>query len=264
MLKCFTPDKLELSATLIADKVELPRPTVYRMLTTLVHGGLLERNRSTGKYRIGTELYYLGSLYLSSTDLLKACEPVAKVINELTREAVNVGVLENDLVILIMKEESRYAFRISEHIGTVIPAHLSAMGKALLSELPEIQLDTLYPEEELTIRTKRSINTKTKLKLELEQIRESGVSLDSGEDVDGIIGVGAVIRDKNGKALGAMSISVPEFRTNEAKYTQLATLIGMGTSLVNYRLGYQDSINSINSIRDITSWWKKSQTDLRN
>ena len=233
------------------------------MLSTLVHGGLLERSRNTGKYRIGPELYFLGSLYLSSTDLLKACEPVAKVINELTSEAVNVGILENNQLILVMKEESRYTFRISEHIGTVIPAHVSAMGKALLSELPETELDTLFPEERLTIKTKGSIPTKTKLKLELEQIKESGVSLDRGEDIDGIIGVGAVLRDKNGEALGAMSISVPEFRTNQAKYNQLATLIRMGTSLVSYRLGYQDSVNPINSTREIISWWKKNQSDLK-
>ena len=98
ILRSFTPNEFKLSAPDISRKVGVPKTTTYRMLSALTSGGLLEQDRR-GKHRIGPELYILGSLYLSTTGILKAAEPVVKTLNELTGEAVNVGMLDKQRVI---------------------------------------------------------------------------------------------------------------------------------------------------------------------
>ena len=123
VLKSFTPDKLELSAADISLKVGIPKTTTHRMLTTLTKGGFLDRNGETGKYKIGPELYILGILYLSTTDILKGVKPVVETLNNLTNEAVNVGIFDNGHVTVIMKEECKYSFKISYHVGSVLPAY---------------------------------------------------------------------------------------------------------------------------------------------
>jgi len=259
VLKSFTPDELELNAADISRKVAIPKTTTHRMLAALTKGGLLDRNAETGKYTIGPELYILGSLYLSTTDILKAAEPVIKTLNDLTGETVNLSIFDSGHVIVIMKEESKHAFRFSSHVGTVLPAHVSGMGKAFLSELTETELDKLYPEERLQPRTKKTTATKTKLKLELQQVRKTGVSFNREGDHEGIEGIGSVIRDARGKAAAAMSISVPVFRINQASRERLATLARLGTSLISYRLGYRDLANPVGDVEQIRSWWEQNQ-----
>ena len=262
VLKCFTPQELELSGTEVAHKVGIHKTTAHRMLATLSEYGLLERNLKTGKYRVGPTLYVLGSLYLSTTDVLIAAEPVIKALNDMTGENVSLGILDKCNVILIMREESHYLFRWAVHIGTSLPAHASAMGKALLSTLNESELDRLFPEDNLRLLTNKTITTKTKLKLELAQIRSTGVSFDKEGIHKGIEAIGSEIRDASGRAIAAMSIPLPVFRLNRTYRKCLSELIKLGTGLVSYRLGYQDMERPIHDIAGLHIWWEQNKAGL--
>ena len=91
----------------------------------------------------------------------------------------------------------------------MLPAYASAMGKAFLSELSEAELESLYPEERLTPRTPKTIATKRELKLDLQQIRKTGVSFNPEGAHVGVEAAGSLIRNASGKAVAALSISVP-------------------------------------------------------
>jgi len=261
VLKSFTPDELELGTAEISRKLGIPKTTAHRMLTSLSEGGLLEQNGKTGKFRIGLSLYTLGSLYLKTTDICIAAKPVIETVNDLTKETVNISILDRNNITLIMKEESKHAFRLATHIGSIIHAYASAMGKALLSELTEAEIDSLYPEEKLPPLTNKTISTKTELKRELEQIRKTGIAFDREGSYEGVTAIGSVTRNANGKAAAAMSIAVPVFRMNEANRKRLTTLVRLGVSLISYRLGYQDTQYPVRDIKEIYSWWKQNKLD---
>jgi DNA-binding IclR family transcriptional regulator len=230
VLKCFTLDELELGPSEVAHKVGIPLTTAHRILATLSKGGLLEQDAKSGKYRIGPTLYALGSLYLSTTDIFQAAEPVIKALNDLTGEAVCTAILYQ--------------------------------GKALLSELSEEELDRILPEEKLPPRTKNTVPTKTALKRELEEIRRTGVSYDLEGNYEGVGGIASVIRDASGKAVAVVTIGLPAFRADEATRERIATLVKMGASLISYRLGYQDTVNPVRDLEEIRSWWEQNQVAL--
>ena len=259
ILQCFSYDEPELYISHIVNKVELPRTTVHRILSTLVRSGLLSRKNNTGKYRIGPTLYTLGSLYLVTTDILAAAEPVMQLLNELTGEAIKVSVFDRGNVIVIKKEESKYEFRYQHAVGSILPAYASGMGKAFLSELSEMEIESLYPNEILKPLTRRTIATKTELKAELKQARSNGFSVDREGNTEGLCGVGCVIRDATGKVVAAMSIGVPAHTFTEERMLKLGTLNSMGASLISYQLGYQDADNKVRSLEDIAYWWESVQ-----
>ncbi len=259
ILQCFTPREQELNASGVARKVKIPRTTAFRILTTLSEAGMLLRNEKTGNYSVGPTLYALGSIYLETTDIFKAADPVIKTLNELTEEVVCVAILDRGNAVLTMIEEARYYFRFARRVGSIITSYASSIGRALLSELTEVELDNLIPEEKLRPITKKTIATKTELKRKLEQIRETGVSFDSEGSYEGIEGIASVIRDASGKAVAAMCFSVPIFRLNQAKRKKLAKLIKLGAGLISYRLGYQDKVNPVQSIEEIRAWWEKDK-----
>ncbi len=259
MIQCFSATEPELTVNEICNKVGLPKPTVYRLLKTLVYGRFLEKNEKTKEYKIGPVLYMLGSLYLSTTDLLVAAEPVTKALNDMTGEAVNLSIIDKAYSTIVLKEETKHRFRWGIHIGHSTLAYSSSMGKALLSELTDEEIDKLYPEENLMKITPKTIATKTELKRELEQIRKTGIAYLEEGDTQGIGGVGAAIRNVNGKAIAAMSFSFPRFRVNKARERILARLIKMGANLVSYRLGCQDKNNSVCGIEELCSWWEQNK-----
>jgi len=261
VMKSFTPNELELGTVDISRKVGIPLTTAHRMLATLTRGGLLEQSARTGKYMIGPAFYALGSLYLSTTDIFRAAEPVSKALNALTGESVAIAILYQGNVVLVTKEESKYDFRVATHVGSILIAYASAMGKALLSELPEAEIDRLIPEERLPPKTKKTIATRTELKLELAQIRKTGIALDIEGNYEGVVGIASVIRDASGRAVAAMSIPVPVFRANQATRQLIARLVRLGTSLISYRLGYEDTHNPVRDLQEIHSWWEQERLD---
>jgi len=239
--------------------VGLPKTTAYRILKCLTQSGLLEQKKDTGKYSIGHVMYFSGSLYLSTMDLLKAAEPVMKTLNDLSNEAVNLTTFDDGYTIQILREEAKYPFRWNVHIGTILPAYASSTGKAMLSTFTEAEIDNLFPEERLHPLTKHTIATKTELKVELQKIRKNGVSFSMQEMFEGIDGVASVVKDAKGKTAGALGIAVPIFRMNQSYRDRLAGLTRLGASLISYRLGYKDTDIIVHDIQDIRSWWEQNQ-----
>jgi len=259
VLKCFTPQEIELSATEVAYKVRIPKTTAHRILRTFAEAGLLEQNLNTRKYTIGPLLHRLGSLYLSTADVLKAAEPVLKKLNELSSLDVNLGMFDHGYVTVVMRVLAKSLLRYDVRVGAIVPAHTSSMGKAFLSELTVAELDNLYPRKRLQQRTERTIATKKELKLQLEKIRKSRIAFTTGEGEEGMEGIASLIRDASGKAVAAMSIHLPSFKANDSIREQLAMLVKKGSNLVSYRLGYHDSDDPVHDIREIDAWWAQNQ-----
>ena len=258
VIKFFNSNDLELGSTDIAKKMGMPVPTAHRILSTFAEAGLLDKNAKTGKYSVGPTLFALGRLYLSHATLLRAAEPVVKLLNDLTGEAIHVSILDRQNAIVVMKEETKGPFRFVVHIGTVVPAYASAMGKASLSELTEAEIDNLFPEERLKPLAKKTIATKTELKRHLEQVRRNGIAFNIDESAEGVVGIGSVLRGVDGRAMGAMAIAIPPFKLKQARVEQLVALLKLGCNLVSYRLGYQDMTNPVRNIEEICFWWERA------
>lgn len=251
----FTPEELELGPAEVARKVGIPKTTAQRILTTLSSSGLLTRNEETRKYTVGALLYSQGCLFLRSTDVLKAAQPVVKLLNVLTDETVALAIYDNGHITYTMKEDSKSAVRFSVPLGLIRPAYASAMGKAFLSELTEAELNRLYPDEKLVPVTSKTVTTKTKLKEQLGQIRNTGISYSREENYEGVEGFAALIRNASGSAVAAINIGMPVYKSNDNLRERMATLISMGVNLISYRLGYTDLAHPVSDINHIRSWW---------
>jgi IclR family acetate operon transcriptional repressor len=255
ILRCFTLEQPDLSPSEISRLSELNKTTVHRLLDTLSAEGVLERSSVTGKYSVGPELYMIGSLYLLTTDVLKAANPVARAVNELCGEAVSIGYLDGGYVTLILREETSYGFRWNRHVGSIIPAYASGLGLPLLAELRDEDIDTLYPEERLRPVAPKTVATKTELRQMLRQVRGTGLAITSESGTAGTVSVGAVIRGATGAPVAGMSISGPIFNMGTQKCELLGQLLSRAVGLVSYRLGWKDDSAPIPSMDGLRLWW---------
>lgn len=232
-------DGRALPATEIAAALGLPRTTVHELLQTLVARHYLEAvDGAPRRYRLGVRLFELGNVYAAGLDLARAGQPIAAEVAAACQETVHVAVLDGRDVVYVAKVDSTHPVRMVSAVGRRLPAHLTAVGKMLLSALPEPELDARYPRTgRLEGLTPASITSPAELRRALATIRAEGLAWDHCESNPAVNCVAAPVRDHTGAVVAAMSISVPTVRWSKASARQWAELVADGAARLSRRLG---------------------------
>jgi len=225
MLQCFSSESPALGIADIADIIEISRSTTHRYATTLVVLGYLEQD-SKRKYRLSRRAAEPGMAAIGAMRLRPPARAILQELRDQTGHTVSAGVL--DLPSLRAPERAQaggervlyvdrlLAHRAGQHeidrdlgIGAAIPAHCTALGKALLANLDDLYRTTLLADIELTRHGPNSITQKRKLGAELDRIREEGLALSDEELIAGLRSIAApVIDPRRGRPI-AIDVAVP-------------------------------------------------------
>jgi DNA-binding IclR family transcriptional regulator len=204
ILKVLASGPRRLGVSEIADRMGLARPTVHGLLQTLQAHGFVEQDRDSDKYQLGAGLLHLGNSYLDLNELRGRSIVHAERLAARVRAGVRVGVLHGSTVVVVHHVfRPDAAFQVLE-VGAQLPAHATALGKALLAFAPPELVSDLTAEE-LPRLTRRTL-TAGALRTELEQIRERGIARERDEAVLGEASVAAPIFDHSGHAVGAIGV----------------------------------------------------------
>ena len=141
----------------------------------------------------------------------QSCNLSPKLCNELG-ETVHMGVLEDKSAVYVLKKESSFTIRMYSRVGKTIPLYCTAIGKVLLSDMSERELQHYLGRVTLKPFTPNTVKDEQALRSELEKIRNQGWASDDEEHEMGTLCIGAPIRDYTGKVIAAMSVSWPLFR----------------------------------------------------
>src|SRR5215212_6625731 len=199
ILKALASGPRRLGVSQLADQLGLSRPTVHGLLQTLAAHGFVEQDRDSDKYQLGAGLLHLGNSYLDLNELRARSLVHAERLAGRTGAAVRVGVLHGASVTVVHHVfRPDAAFQVLE-VGAQLPAHASALGKAMLAFAPEGVLADLLAEPlpKLTVKA---------LEAELATVREQGVARERDEAVLGESSVAAPITDHAGHAVGAIGV----------------------------------------------------------
>ena len=201
--------------------VELPKATVYRILTTLERRGYLDRSPDNG-YRLAARMFDLERQDSLEQMLIRAAQPVIERLVDAYKETVNLGMLNSGEVVVINTVESPLAVRMSSKIGNRRHLHTTALGKCFLAGLPEKEVARLIRLKGLPKLTENTLTTKAALMSELARVRKQGFAIDDQEnELDGRC-IGAPVRAGDGRVLAAVSISSPVFRMDMNRAKSLA------------------------------------------
>src|SRR3954467_13000536 len=117
----------------LPDQLGMTPPTVHGLLQTLQAHGFVEQDRDSDKYQLGAGLLHLGNSYLDLNELRGRSIVHAERLAQRTRAAVRVGVLHGPAVMVVHHVfRPDDAFQVLE-VGAQLPAHASALGKAILA-----------------------------------------------------------------------------------------------------------------------------------
>lgn len=214
LLRCFETGEPQLSLTEMARTTGLTLSTAYRLAATLVEGGMLARDVGSEQYRIGPALIGLAQ---TAAGPARADQATA-ILEGLTRrtgESASLGVGDGDHVVVLVTVESPQALRFDRAAGTLVPLHVSAMGKALLAfgaEPAATAVKALAPLEKFTSVT---LTSQRALINDLELTRERGYALVDEEQLVGVRSIAAPILGEDGHAVAAVGIQGPASRISD-------------------------------------------------
>lgn len=209
----------------IAKATEMTNPTVLKILGTLEMIGYVEKNEADKTYGLGSGLVRYANKYLANLDISKLAYPYLKELHEKLDETVHLSIREGDEILYVNKLESMRPIVVTtSRIGFSKPMYSSAMGKAMLAELTEADVDAYLSRVELKAFTPNTLVTASALKEELAEIRKRGFAFDNSEEQIEVFCMGTTL-SLNGKNYGAFSVSMPTYRRTKEKEAVVAEAI---------------------------------------
>jgi IclR family KDG regulon transcriptional repressor len=193
------------------------KSSIQKLLVTLSHHGVLERDEDTKRYSLGIKLAEYGRIALNKLDIRVAAKPFLKELVEYSGETAVLAILNETKMVMIDKKEPVLQIRATPFIGSRFPATATSNGKALLAWLPDSRVEEILRIEGLTPFTRKSIVDRDMYQADLEDTRRRGYAIDRGEFQEGVSGVSAPVFSPNRQAIATISVVGPEFRMIEKK-----------------------------------------------
>lgn len=235
IIKCFE-DTEELGVTEISNKIGLHKATTFNIINTLEHCQYLEKNESSDKYRLGIELFRIGTKV--NSNLRKLALPYLEMLVSQFKETVNLVIGDKNCVIYLEKIESPHSMRISTMVGGRLPINATAVGKAILSGFPDNELSEFVNGLSFVKFTDNTISDKETLLEYIKKVKTRGYSEDFEELEIGLTCVAAPIFNHTGKAFAAISISGPTSRMSEEFRGKAGKELVKLTKEISDKLGY--------------------------
>ncbi|WP_419993585.1 IclR family transcriptional regulator [Streptomyces boninensis] len=205
VLRLLAGGERRLGLSEIASALDLAKGTAHGLLRTLQQEGFVEQEPASGRYQLGAELLRLGNSYLDVHELRARALPWTDDLARSSGEAVFLGVLHQQGVLIVhhvfRPDDSRQVLE----IGAMRPLHCTALGKVLAAYDPVAHAEALdVGMEPLTSRT---LTEAADFEQELNLTRARGWGGDVEETWDGVASIAAPIHDRRRMPVGAVGLT---------------------------------------------------------
>ncbi len=200
-------------------RLGVPKSSLHGLLRTLVATGWVEEDEIGGRYGVGLRALRVGAAYLDRDIMVRAAGPLLAALQRQLDETMHLARLDGSDVVYLASRESQHHLRVISRIGRRLPAHATALGKALLAARDAADVDALLPET-LAALTPDTVTDRRLLHAELAEIRLRGWAYEAGQNTPGL-GCFAVAVPSSHPACYAVSCSVPLARLTGERHQEI-------------------------------------------
>ncbi|HLS51759.1 MAG TPA: IclR family transcriptional regulator [Burkholderiaceae bacterium] len=223
ILSEFSRNESRLSAPELARRLDIPRSTVFRLLSTLELLGFVEREEGGRDYSLGLAVLRLGFECLASKELTELGRPVLDRLRDQVQLPCNLVVRDGRSVVYVARSLSQTPFSSMVHLGTRLPAHATLFGRLLLRDLSYEKLRKLYPEEQLQTFTDHTPKTVDDLFRQLQADKGSRYLFVPGYFEPHISTLVVPVYGAGGAIVAAIGVTVAADHSDPAQITLLKT-----------------------------------------
>jgi DNA-binding IclR family transcriptional regulator len=238
ILRSFSADAPQIGVSEIARRVGLHKSSVSRLVATLEQDHLVERDRETGRIRLGAGLISLAGPLLANIKVVEVARPYLAELAQRSGETISLSIWDGAGAVNLEQALGGNAIAHYAPQGSRNPAHCTASGKLLLAfaELDELERTLAQRLERYTPRT---VCDPRKLRTELRGIRTRGHAVNVGEFALDVGAVAAGVQDSSGRVVCAITATVPMYRFETARKRALIGMVEATAAQLSVRLGYR-------------------------
>lgn len=220
------PDGLSLSQ--IANKVDLPRSTVQRIVNALEEEHLLIAASLNARVKLGPTILRLAAN--TNFDFANTVRPHMEELSKRIEETVDLSMYRGDHMVFVDQIRGNHRLSAISEVGEELPLHSAANGKAALSMMEDKQIVALV-EQNLIKETSNTVGTIEQLMAQIAVIRDTKVAVDNEEHEEGICAVATAFCDPLGRIFTA-SIPVPSVRFHRMQDSLTQALLDFRSNLI--------------------------------
>jgi DNA-binding IclR family transcriptional regulator len=185
----------------------LQKTVAFRLLKTLVASRFVEQDEETGRFHVGIGAFEVGQAYPHASSLIGLSRRYLRALVEGSPHTAYLATLDGFEIVYLTSLEGTGPLRVHVNPGSRIPAYATAVGKALLAELDDAEINARARQFGFVQLTSSTITSARKLLLNAREVRAQGYALNHEEAYPGIGAIAAVIRDSSGRASAGITLS---------------------------------------------------------
>jgi DNA-binding IclR family transcriptional regulator len=212
--------------------------TAFHLIKTLILLGYI-RQEDTKRYRIGPRLFMQAAGASTEIELVNLATPHLKRLADETGETAHLAVRADNGIAVIAKVEARSSIRTSERLGIIRPAHCTAIGKVLLADLPDDELEAYLRAGTLIAFTPKTITDPASLRDEIKRVAASGTAYDDAEFSQELRCIAAPVRNYMRQTVAAVGISSPVWRVTLRDMSRLSARVVAIAAELSRDLGFK-------------------------
>ncbi len=230
----------EVGVTELANRLDLHKNNVFRLLATLELRGYVEQNLQTENYRLGVKCLELGQSYRLQSPLIEVARPVLEALRDATGETVSLAILQNGIVQYPLSYESNKHVKVAPRVAVSFDAKACAVGRLLLAHLPDEKL-----EQMLSTNTPQEAAVRN----QLVEIRTTGKIIDRGGIEPEVVCISQIFKGAGG-FVGAIEVLSPQFR---AKIDGISDSLEKSIKLLSKNLGASATNLSSKIVKEVVN-----------
>ncbi len=227
-----------LQQTEIATRLKCSKTSVYRIAMTLMEHGYLIRDEETKAMSLSRKLVAMGSRTLAEPDLMSVSVDVLKHLRNLVKETVLIGTIVDTEFVVLEQVLGSYPFKFSVDLGTRLPLHTAAPGKAILAFLPPPESAAIIRRIKFTRFTENTLTSAAEFRAELARVAVTGYAIDRGEQLTGIHCVAAPVFNRHAYPIAAIWITGPADRVLATDLDAVGVLVRDQARVISTRLDH--------------------------
>jgi DNA-binding IclR family transcriptional regulator len=238
ILNLYTDKENAFTLTEIKKRTGFPKTTVFRILKTFENAGFFKYDIANEKYSLGLRFLELGGIVYESLSIRKIAAPYMDALSQNLKAIILLGVIKNDQLLYIDKNESNSIIRVSSRTGLKRPPYYGMLGMTLVAHMEEDERKRLlqqYPPNKITEYTVTDID---EIMRKLDETGRLGYYIEKDEVVEGLLGIGVPIRDYYGNVVAALGATQPAFQIKKGAIEGIIQELINASRLISKELGH--------------------------
>lgn len=229
VLMAFAPGDRELTAGELLKRVDLSRPTLYRLLRTLENKGFIASSGEPQRFALGTSVAQLAHVWSTGLDVASVAQPMLRRLWEDTGETVALLLHQGNERVYVAELPSAQPLSFRRGVGHRDDVTRGASGRVILANLPSPEA---YMQGRGGVRIDPIVLGKR-----LKKVREQGYEVSRDELIKGAVAVAVPIFRGSGQVIGSLAVFGPSVRVDQERVQLFVELLKGEAKKLSQALG---------------------------